>query len=477
MLGVPAPTIKPSAPPLVGDPTRSLSTPIMSHSGVLGPSAPGNIQMENWDEEEPPTNIYSKETAKEMAKASLAMKTTQEIPYASSAFPDMSIGRPGMPAGRGSYGSTDSIPPYPRKAGKTLVPILLGLGLALAALAVVVIFFVGKPKLSTIELYVDPPNLKALEVIVDGVDKLPSNMSPVRTSLEPGDHTFTVRHKGFKDATVSVTLKQGEEVRRSITLENSSTGFFIETDPPGATVFVNERPYEEKTPVTISDLQPGTYSVRLVKGENYQPKTLEVEVVSGEITPLPLKTLDLRVVEVIVKSNPPEARAILIGDNKRQDIGKTPVSAELDTSKEYKIQFEKEGYDNEIKAVEFKPGEAKISVEAVLSSKKGTASAAGGRPSVGAGTKTVVTRPVGGGSSAASSGGGGDGALSVQTRPWSKVFINDRFIKNTPLVNHSLSPGTYTVTVENPEFNIKKNYKVKIQSGKTTTLVKTLIGP
>ena len=74
-----------------------------------------------------------------------------------------------------------------------------------------------------------------------------------------------------------------------------------------------------------------------------------------------------------------------------------------------------------------------------------------------------------------SGGGGKPGALSVQTKPWSKVSINGQFIKNTPLVNHPLKPGTYTVTVENPNFNIKKTYRVKIKSGEITTLVKSLM--
>jgi serine/threonine-protein kinase len=78
-------------------------------------------------------------------------------------------------------------------------------------------------------------------------------------------------------------------------------------------------------------------------------------------------------------------------------------------------------------------------------------------------------------SSGSGSGGGGMGTLSVQTRPWSKVYINGRFIKNTPLVNYKLKPGSYKVTLENPNYNIKKSYSAKIRSGKTTTLVKTLI--
>jgi hypothetical protein len=42
-------------------------------------------------------------------------------------------------------------------------------------------------------------------------------------------------------------------------------------------------------------------------------------------------------------------------------------------------------------------------------------------------------------------------------------------------VNHPLKPGTYTVTLENPNFNITKTFRVKIKSGEITTLVKTLM--
>jgi hypothetical protein len=69
---------------------------------------------------------------------------------------------------------------------------------------------------------------------------------------------------------------------------------------------------------------------------------------------------------------------------------------------------------------------------------------------------------------------GPPGKLSVQTKPWSTVYIDGKKIKNTPLVNYSLKPGTYDVTVENPVQSISKTYRVKVLPGKTTTLVKTL---
>ncbi len=446
--GVPAPAENHANPPMTGDPTRSFSTPVSRKDEIVNlamadptppiPAGATDLQMDDWDDDEPPTNIYSKEAAKEMAKASLAMKATRELPA-------------------GVFDPTGISTPSARIGAKRALPaVLIGFAAALVILAVAVFVISRTENTGTFELHVEPPNLKALEVIVDGTERLPSNMSPFKKTLSAGNHTFMIQHKGFKKKVLPIAIKPGENIRRSITLENIATGFFIETEPPGATVFVNERPYEEKTPVTVDDLEPGTYSVRLVKGENYQPKTIEVEVITGEIAQLPLKKLDLKEVEVTIKSSPSEASVKLIHDNETKDLGKTPVLAKLDTSKEYKVQFKKDGYYDKVKPIEFTPGQAKTTLLASLDERS-----SGGRSS--------PTRSV------ARSRSTADGALSVQTRPWSKVFINNKFIKNTPLVNYSLKPGSYTVTIENPEFQIRRNFRVRINSGRTTTLVKNLL--
>ncbi|MCP4614595.1 MAG: PEGA domain-containing protein [Planctomycetes bacterium] len=67
------------------------------------------------------------------------------------------------------------------------------------------------------------------------------------------------------------------------------------------------------------------------------------------------------------------------------------------------------------------------------------------------------------------------GTLSVQTLPWSRVYIDGKFIKNTPVINHNLEPGSYVVTVENPVFSLKESFNISIKQGKTTKLIKKLI--
>ena len=67
------------------------------------------------------------------------------------------------------------------------------------------------------------------------------------------------------------------------------------------------------------------------------------------------------------------------------------------------------------------------------------------------------------------------GTLSVRTRPWSKVYIDGKFIKNTPLIKHRLKAGTYRITVENVAYRIKKNFRTTIRAGELTTLAQDLL--
>ncbi len=423
-LGVPAPAIKPSAPPLAANPTRSLATPVSKRSDVapldraapsLGPAP--DIGMDEWDDDEPPTNIYSKEAAREMAKASLAMKDTQEV-RAPARIP-LPTPVDDMP-----------VPAMTSAARRYALPITVGILVAVVVLTVVVLFF-NQTKTGNVEILVDPPGLKALEVTVDGTKKLSSNMSPFQKKLEEGEHTFLIKHKGFREKRFTVAVVAEEKIKRSVKLERISTGFFLETDPPGATVFIDDRPHSEKTPTTVEDLEPGTYSVRIAKGEAYASKTLEeVTVLAGEITKLPLKRLDLKEVDVTFQTTPSGAKATLISKDNREELGTTPTNIQVDALKSYKVQFSKDGYYDSVKPVEFPAGEPKVTVTATLAKKSSSSPKA--RPPR---TNNVA---------ASGGGGGGTGYLSVQTRPWSKVSIDGKQIKTTPLVNHALKPGTTT---------------------------------
>ncbi|MDJ0765185.1 MAG: serine/threonine-protein kinase [Myxococcota bacterium] len=469
MLGLPAPPLPGemrSAPP---PPPPNVTTPPPPRVTPAPPAtAPSAIGMDDWDDDEPPTNIYSKEAAAEMAQAALARSAGRK---------DMTgpLVLGGADAGSGAAPLyPDLTAPSPAKKKTKIMPVIIGAGAVAAVLVILLaVFFLFFRGGGTLELEVTPAD--ALRVVVDGSKVLPGNSSPFKiTGLERGSHVVTVERKGYKGTQVKFDVKMTDVVKRRVTLEKSSTGFFLETDPPGASVVLNGRPIEERTPVTVTDLEPGSYMVRIVKGDAYAPTNTEIEVKEGIITKVPRKTLDLKQIEVTFQTSPGGARATLYHNRERKEIGTTPVTKLLNTDQEYKIKFSRDGYTDVVKMIEYEPGQEKMTVFATLfQSHRGTSSS---RPRPKPAT-TTTTKPSETPRPSTTTGGEEKttGTLSVQTRPWSKVYINGQFIKNTPLVNHPLKPGSYQVSVENPSYSIKKSYRVTIRPGKATTLVKTLI--
>jgi hypothetical protein len=72
---------------------------------------------------------------------------------------------------------------------------------------------------------------------------------------------------------------------------------------------------------------------------------------------------------------------------------------------------------------------------------------------------------------AAAPSGGGMGTLRLNSRPWSQVVVDGRAVGNTPQTSLSLSAGTHTITLVNPQFGLRKTIKVRITAGKTLTKI------
>jgi eukaryotic-like serine/threonine-protein kinase len=465
MLGMPA--VQASPPPgKAAPPPRPGGNlpPDLASGRVATPVAQGadpGIGMDDWDEDEPPTNIYSKETAAEMAQAAVASTRQQgTAPGGPPQPPQMPPQRPP------SFHEMDDADPQLSRSGggsRLKMPLIIGGVAAVVVLAIIaiVLSLSGSGSGETIlELEIDPRD--NLKIVIDGTRELPGTISPFKiTDLSPGSHTLTIKSEGHKDKQISVSLVAETVVSKKVILDKDATGFFLETEPPGASVWIDDRPHDEKTPFTVRNLKAGTHVVRIAKGDAFRQKTIEVEVHEGEITTLPKKALDLMEVKVTFNTNPPGAKAVLTTGNERRNLGTTPATYTLDTSKDYKISYTKDDYNPMAIPVEYQAGAEIVSLDEV------TLEAKAGRP--------AADKPPPSGKTKTPAKPRGMGKISVQTRPWSKVSIGGKFIKNTPLVNHALRAGTHTVKVENPTYNITRTFRVKIRPGQTTTLVKTLI--
>ncbi len=451
----PGPSVPPPSP--VAQSSRepiSISPPELPNQG-LAPSAPpaldGALAMDDWDDDEPPTNIYSKNAAAELAQAAIAQEQVIQAAPRSDVIP--------------AFSQTQEMAQLqsPKKLSRKWITGAIVMALVSISAVMYFIFFLT-PSTGTLRLNVVPN--KQLQVILDGAKILPGTMSPFTIAdLSPGEHNITIKYKSLSSR-ISFEIVAGKVLERTVNLETSATGFFLETEPPGASVWINDRPLEEKTPVTVNDLQPGTYMVRIAKGEAFAQKAIEVEVVEGEIKKLPVKVLELKEVEVVFNTLPKGAKAVLISGKERKTLGSTPAGALLDTTKEYQIEYSKDGYREITQPVEFEPNQEKVVLAAVTLRKADESRRSRRRePRSSSPAKTTSS----------SDSNEKEGTLSVQTRPWSKVYIDGKFIKNTPLVNYRLKVGNHTVVLENPSYNIRRTFRVKIKPGKAMTLVRTLI--
>jgi serine/threonine protein kinase len=71
-------------------------------------------------------------------------------------------------------------------------------------------------------------------------------------------------------------------------------------------------------------------------------------------------------------------------------------------------------------------------------------------------------------------GGGGTGTLRINSRPWSRVYVDGRLVGNTPRTDLVLNAGRHTVTLVNPDFNLKKILVVQLKRGELVTKIVAL---
>lgn len=103
---------------------------------------------------------------------------------------------------------------------------------------------------------------KGAEVAIDGKQY---GSSPVRTTLPPGEHTYSVSHAGFEPLTGTLTLRDQDNVTKNIELhpvapKPSGPNVRLATTPPGSAVYVDGAPLSGVTPTTFR-LSPGAHTI------------------------------------------------------------------------------------------------------------------------------------------------------------------------------------------------------------------------
>jgi serine/threonine-protein kinase len=61
------------------------------------------------------------------------------------------------------------------------------------------------------------------------------------------------------------------------------------------------------------------------------------------------------------------------------------------------------------------------------------------------------------------------GLLRVNSRPWSKVYVDGRPVGSTPQTAIELTPGRHRVALISDEFDLKRTLTVEVRAGQTIT--------
>ena len=121
-------------------------------------------------------------------------------------------------------------------------------------------------------------NPKNAEVVVDGQVK---GRTPLKESVEEGNHTVEIRRNGYISVQRTISVKSRETVQlRDVTLEIKPGSITISSKPSGAKITINGRHYGD-TPLKMSNLKPGTFAIRLEK-DGFDPVSRNVELPPGE---------------------------------------------------------------------------------------------------------------------------------------------------------------------------------------------------
>lgn len=156
--------------------------------------------------------------------------------------------------------------------------------------------------------------------------------------------------------------------------------------------------------------------------------------------------------KVLLNTEPTEVRVSLNGVDVK---GATPLELQLEVGKTYQLKFQKEGYNSKETSLTVDvPGALEKTV--YLTAIKKEAPAAND-------TKILPPSQLGSPGKKVIS----PGTLSVTSNPWAYLYVDDKKVGETPVLNFSTTPGKHLLRLSNAEMNLKdKEVTVDIEEKK-----------
>lgn len=116
-------------------------------------------------------------------------------------------------------------------------------------------------------------------------DPSASCKTPCVLHVMPGRHTVSINQPGFQQESREVRIIDSPYEMPLVTLRARGGTIMVSSNPPGATIFLNDKPTDKVTPARLS-VVPGAYNVRVEK--DGVRKSESVEIKNGDIRFVPL---------------------------------------------------------------------------------------------------------------------------------------------------------------------------------------------
>jgi serine/threonine-protein kinase len=197
-----------------------------------------------------------------------------------------------------------------------------------------------------------PPELMAAVETTDLQSALGRSTPPVPAPLRRG---WALAGAGLAAGLLALYLARGSDAvspPTSAPLPSRPGGLRVETDPPGAAVYIDGE-NAGPSPVALARVRPGVHMVRVAR-DGYAPAGLTLEVRNGEPL-LPLRfVMEPLAAKLRVLSEP--ANAVVRVDGK--PVGTTPLDSLEVAPGRHEVRLERQGYSAASQTVNGRAGEA-----------------------------------------------------------------------------------------------------------------------
>lgn len=163
------------------------------------------------------------------------------------------------------------------------------------------------------------------------LDGKPRGKTPFSEKIEQGEHKIRVELKGYNTHEQNVIVTKDSKKDVSVTLQLLPGSLSVKTNPPGASVTLNNQQYQN-SPVEIKNLLPGNYKLKIEK-EGYDPVEKDVKITAGEPSDV-IISLDSNWGGIDLVANPPGVTIYIDG----RKVGISAEGEDKLTSKVFEIR-------------------------------------------------------------------------------------------------------------------------------------------